>query len=92
MTNSSLALFATGPSSKLCKPMQGRNRALVLVLKTGFEGRFLGNDVRGKCSVDEEGCKGMLFMIGKHMRFTVEVLQDRGMGSTRIVIKCYVTI
>ena len=61
------------------------------VLKTKFEGIFLGNDVRRKCSVDEEGCKDMFFMIRKHMRFTTEVLQDQGMGSTSTMIKCCVT-
>jgi len=61
-------------------------------LKTEFEGIFLGNDVRGKCSVDEEGCKDMFFVAGKHMRVTVEVLQDRGTGSTGTVTKCCVTM
>jgi len=30
-------------------------------------------------------------MNGKHVRFTVEVLQDHGMESTGTVTKCYVT-
>lgn len=60
-------------------------------LKTEFEGIFLGNDVKGKCFVDEEGCKDMLFMIGKHVRVTVEVLEDRGTGSTGTVTKHCVT-
>jgi len=59
-------------------------------LKTGFEGRFLGNDARGECSIDEEGCKGILFMMGKHIGFTIDFLQDRGTGSIAIVTKCCV--
>jgi len=43
-------------------------------LKTGIEGRFLRNYARGECSAHEEGCKGMLFMMGKHIEFTVKVL------------------
>jgi len=60
-------------------------------LKTEFEGIFLGNDVRGKCFINEEGCRDMFFMAGKHMRVTVEVLHDQGMGSIVTVRKCYVT-
>jgi len=45
----------------------------VWVLKIGFEGIFLGNDVRGKCSADEEVCRNMFFMVGKHMKVTIEV-------------------
>jgi len=33
----------------------------------------------------------MLFMEGKHMRVTIDVLQDRGTRSTRTMTKCCVT-
>lgn len=63
----------------------------MLVLKTGIEGIFLGNDARGEFSSHEEGCKGMLFVMGKYIEFTVEVLQDQGTGSIGIVTKCCAT-
>jgi len=51
----------------------------------------LGNGAKGNHSSHVEGHNGSFFMNGKHVGFTIEVLQDQGMGSIGTVTKYYVT-
>jgi len=52
----------------------------------------LGNDAKGNNSTHEEGHNESLFMKGKHVGFTIEVLQDHGMGTSWTVEKFCVTV
>ena len=47
----------------------------------------MGNGAKGNYSAHEEGHNGSFFLKEKHVGFTIEVLQDQGMGSIGTVTK-----
>ena len=49
-------------------------------LVIGIKGILLGNDAKGNYSTHEEGHTGSFFMMGKNVKYTIEVLQDHRQG------------